>query len=516
MYAADHARRHPDRPAAIFAPSGTTLTFGQLEADANRLAHVYRASGLGRLDHVAFLMENRPELLIAEAAAERTGLYYTCLNSFLGAEEAAYIVNDCGARVVVTTAKKLEVAAQLPSRCPLVERWLVVGADEAPAAFERYEDVVATMPTQPVADERLGWVMHYSSGTTGNPKGIVQPIADVAPGEAVPVMLGVQQMMQMHEGMTYLSPAPLYHSAPQATVAAVIRLGQTAVVMEHFDAALLLDLVERHRVTHIQLVPTMFSRLLKLPDQVRATADVSSLEYVVHAAAPCPVPVKEQMIEWWGPIIYEYFSASEGIGATYCDSHEWLAHRGTVGKPAGADLRILDDDGQPCPVGTPGTIWFAGSTGFEYHNDPGKTAEAHDPTGTMATVGDIGYLDEDGYLFLTDRKSHMIISGGVNIYPQEAENVLVTHPKVLDAAVIGVPNEEFGEEVKAVVQVMPGVEAGEALEQELIEHCRAQLAKFKCPRSVDFTDELPRLPTGKLYKRLLRDAYAAAARPSAG
>jgi long-chain acyl-CoA synthetase len=277
--------------------------------------------------------------------------------------------------------------------------------------------------------------------------------------------------------------------------------------MEHFDAAQYLELVGRYRVTHSQVVPTMFSRLLKLPEDLRAAADVSSLEVIVHAAAPCPVPVKEQMIAWFGPIILEYYAATEGNGFTFCDSPDWLAHKGTVGRPIGAEVLILDEDGNSCPTGTSGTVWFRGATNFEYFNDPAKTAESRNAAGDASTIGDVGYLDDEGYLFLTDRKSYMIISGGVNIYPQETENLLITHPKVMDAAVIGVPDEDLGEAVKAVVQPAPGVEPGTALERELIAFCREHLAHFKCPRTVDFQDELPRLPTGKLYKRLLRDRY---------
>jgi long-chain acyl-CoA synthetase len=279
--------------------------------------------------------------------------------------------------------------------------------------------------------------------------------------------------------------------------------------MEHFDPAEFLSLVERYRVTNSQMVPTMFSRLLKLPEHVRRAADVSSLERIVHAAAPCPVPVKEQMIAWWGPIILEYYAATEGNGFTFCTSEDWLAHKGTVGRALAGDLLILDDDGNPCPPGIPGTVWFGGATNFEYFNDPVKTAESRVTTGksVRSTVGDVGYVDDEGWLYLTDRKSYMIISGGVNIYPQETENLLVTHPKVFDAAVIGVPNDDLGEEVKAVVQPSPDVAAGPALERELIAFCRENLAHFKCPRTVDFVDELPRLPTGKLYKRLLREKY---------
>ena len=307
--------------------------------------------------------------------------------------------------------------------------------------------------------------------------------------------------------MVYLSPAPLYHAAPQAAVSLTIRVGGTAVIMERFDPERFLQLVEKYRVTHSQLVPTMFSRMLKLPEEVRRRYDLSSLECAVHAAAPCPIPVKEQMIEWWGPIIDEYYGATEGLGFTACDSAEWLAHKGTVGRVLLGKLHVLDEGMQECPIGKPGQLWFETATPFEYFNDPARTAEARSADGTMSTVGDVGYVDADGFVYLTDRATFMIISGGVNIYPQETENLLITHPKVADAAVFGVPNADLGEEVKAVVQLMPDVEPGEEIARELIEFCRAHLAHVKCPRSIDFVAELPRLPTGKLYKRELRDRY---------
>jgi long-chain acyl-CoA synthetase len=307
--------------------------------------------------------------------------------------------------------------------------------------------------------------------------------------------------------MTYLSPAPLYHAAPQASVATTLRLGATAVIMKRFDAAVYLRSIERYRVTHSQVVPTMFSRLLQLPDEVREAADLSSLESIVHAAAPCPVRVKEQMIRWFGPIINEYYSSTEAIGATFCDSNEWLAHKGTVGRPILGELLVLDDEGAECPPGVDGTIWFAGATAFEYYNDPSKTVANRSADGNTSTVGDVGHVDEDGYLFLTDRKTMMIISGGVNIYPQEVENVILTRDDIFDAAVIGVPNEDFGEEVKAVVQLVPGALPTPERGSEIIAFCRSQLAHVKCPRTVDFVEELPRLPTGKLLKRLIRDRY---------
>jgi long-chain acyl-CoA synthetase len=349
--------------------------------------------------------------------------------------------------------------------------------------------------------------MLYSSGTTGRPKGIIRPLPEQPPGQQLPLFDFIQKLWRYREGMIYLSPAPLYHSAPQGAVNLTIRCGGTAIIMERFDAEQYLRLVEKYKPTHSQLVPTMFSRMLKLPEETRKRYDVSSLEIAIHAAAPCPVQVKEQMIAWWGPIIQEYYGATEGLGFSACDTPEWLAHRGTVGKIILGELQVLDEEMQPMPKGTPGTLWFKTATPFEYFNDPVKTAEARSADGSLSTVGDVGYVDDDGFLYLTDRATFMIISGGVNIYPQECENLLITHPKVLDAAVFGVPNDDLGEEVKGVVQVVPGIEANAELANELIAFCKTHLSHQKCPRSIDFEAELPRLPTGKLYKRLLRDRY---------
>ena len=507
MFARDKAQTDPDQAAFVMATSGATVTFGEFEARSNRMAHLYREVGLQRGDHVAFFMENNPRMLECEGGAERTGLYYTCINSYLAPDEVAYIVNNSQARVVVSSRAKRETAIALPELCPNVDRWLMVDSDVEDGRFEPYENALSNYPTDPVPDEQLGVAMLYSSGTTGQPKGILRPLPEQHPGTPLPVMEFVKAMFGFREGMTYLSPAPLYHSAPQASIAATMRLGSTAVIMERFDPEQWLQLVERHKVTNCQMVPTMFSRLLKLPDETRTKYDLSSLECIVHAAAPCPVQVKQAMIEWLGPILVEYYGATEANGFTYCNSEQWLAHKGTVGKCILGELLILDEEGNECPVGTSGTVWFRGATSFEYFNDPAKTAESRDATGNTSTVGDVGYVDDDGYLYLTDRKSYMIISGGVNIYPQETENLLITHPKVMDAAVIGVPNEDLGEEVKAVVQPIDGVGPGPALERELIAFCREHLAHFKCPRTIDFEEELPRLPTGKLYKRLLRDRY---------
>ena len=507
MFARQQAVAHPDKPAIIMGSSGETVTFGEYEARSNRVAHLLRDAGLRRGDHIAVLIENSAQLLEIEGGAERTGLYYTLINTYLGAEEVAYVVANSRAKVLFSSAARREVAEAAAAKCPGLGRLLMTGPGPHPAGWEPYDAVVSGYPAVPVPDESLGAAMLYSSGTTGQPKGILRELPAAGPGEPLPVMAFVRAMFGFREGMTYLSPAPLYHSAPQASVSAALRLGCTAVVMEHFDPEQWLALVERYRVTHCQMVPVMFNRLLRLPEDVRARYDTSSLECIVHAAAPCPVHVKRAMIDWLGPIITEYYGATEANGFTFCDTADWLAHPGTVGRPILGELHILDSEGRECPPGTDGTIWFRGATAFEYFEDPVKTAESRSGDGTASAVGDIGHVDADGYLYLTDRKSYMIISGGVNIYPQETENILSAHPAVHDVAVIGVPNEDLGEEVKAVVQLADPAAAGPGLAEELIAYCRDRLAHFKCPRTVDFVPELPRSDTGKLYKRLLRDAY---------
>jgi long-chain acyl-CoA synthetase len=507
MYPGKYAQTQPDHPAVIMATTGETITYGELEARSNRLAHLLRARGLGRLDHYSIYMENNARYVECCAAGERAGHYYTCVNSFLTAEELAYILNNSQSKVLITSQAKREVALAALPMSPGIELCLIVDGEGDGERIVNLDKATAGLPATPIADESLGTAMLYSSGTTGRPKGILRPLPEEPPANHLPIFDFLVKLWQYREGMIYLSPAPLYHSAPQAAVGLTIRMGGTAIVMERFDAEHYLQLVEKHRVTHSQLVPTMFSRLLKLPDAVRRKYDLSSLEIAIHAAAPCPVQVKEQMIEWWGPIIHEYYGATEGLGFTACNSIEWLAHRGTVGRVLLGELKVLDDDMQPLPLGTPGTLWFKTATPFEYFNDPAKTAEARSADGSMSTVGDVGYVDADGYLYLTDRATFMIISGGVNIYPQECENLLITHPKVADAAVFGVPNPDLGEEVKAVVQLMPEVPPEPKVAEELIAFCSQHLARQKVPRSIDFEPELPRLPTGKLYKRLLRDRY---------
>ncbi len=507
MYAGAHAIEHPDQPCIVMASTGEVITYGEYDARTNRLAHLLRAHGLQHGDHYSILMENNARFLEACGAGERAGLYYTPINSHLTADEVAYILANSESKVLVTSAELRDVALAAMAQAPNVTLGLIVDPTGHDGPLQDYVEATAAFPSTPIADEKLGGSMLYSSGTTGRPKGILRAIPDATPDQSAALGSFLIKAWQYRPGMIYLSPAPLYHSAPQGATGNTIRVGGTVIVMERFDPEQLLALVEHHRVTHIQMVPTMFSRLLKLPDDVKRRYNLSSLEFVVHAAAPCPVPVKEQMIEWWGPIINEYYAATEGIGYTACNSAEWLAHKGTVGTVKLGELHILDDEFHECPTGVPGTIFFKPPGKLQYWKDPDKVRDASTPDGTMATVGDVGYVDEGGWLFLTDRKTFMIISGGVNIYPQETENLLITHPKVADVAVFGVPNVDLGEEVKAVVEPMPGVEPTPALAAELIAFCQQHLSKQKCPRSIDFEEKLPRLPTGKLYKRVLRDRY---------
>ena len=504
MHPSIHAQQTPDKVAWRMAGSGHAVTYRQLDEASNRLAHFFRSVGVGIGDRIALMLENHPRYFEICWAAQRAGIVYTAISSRLTAGEAAYIVNDCGAKVFISSMALAGQAAELLGQTPKVQTRLML--DGTIDGYQPYEAAVAGRPTTPVADPSAGGDMLYSSGTTGRPKGVYVPpeSTDIAyVNSLLKVCIGP---WQMGPETVYLSPGPLYHAAPLRFAMAVMRLGCTVVVMEHFDAAEFLALVQKHRITHTQVVPTMFVRMLKLPEAQRHAHDLSSLRIAIHAAAPCPVPVKEQMIAWWGPIIWEYYAGTEGMGMTLVNSTDWLAHKGTVGRAVVGVLHICDDQGDELPVGENGGVYFSDGKAFEYHNDPDKTAAARNARG-WTTLGDIGYMDAEGYLYLTDRKAHMIISGGVNIYPQEAENLLVTHPKVLDVAVFGVPNEEFGEEVKAVVQPRDMALAGKALEQELIAFCREHLSAIKCPRSIDFEAELPRHPTGKLYKRLLRDRY---------
>ena len=516
MYPGTHARTAPDRPAVVMATSGEVLTYRELDERSNRLAHLLRAAGLQRGDHMALFMENQPRFMEVVWAALRSGIYITAINSHLTAEETAYIVGDCGARAFVSSRQLSEVAGGIDwSSLPEVTTRLMV--DGAIDGFDAYEEAVAAHPATPIDDESNGTTMLYSSGTTGRPKGVLRALPEGHPGDEDPRAVGTGTVYGFREGMVYLSPAPMYHAAPLAFSVNAQRFGGTVVIMERFDPLQALEMIERHRVTHSQWVPTMFVRLLRLTDEERQRFDLSSHECAIHAAAPCPVPVKRQMIEWWGPIIYEYYAGTEGNGSTGITSEEWLAHPGSVGRARAGQVHIVGADGEELGPREEGAIYFSGGGQFEYHNDPEKTRDSRDAKGRgWSTLGDVGYLDEEGWLYLTDRKAHMIISGGVNIYPREIEDVLIQHPAVADVAVFGIPNEEFGEEVKAVVQPMDPAAVGDELARELMAFCREHLAGYKCPRSVDFRDELPRLPTGKLYKRLLVDEYKARAAAAAG
>ena len=502
----------PDRLAVVMAASGETRTYGQLDAAANRIARLLRSIGLQPGDHLALCLENGPAFFELVWGAHYAGLLYTACSTRLTEDELAYIVDDCGAKVVVLSPSYAGLAGAVGAATPQVERRLSVGG--AIDGWEALEDLVAGVDPAPLPEPRIaGRDMLYSSGTTGRPKGIrpkelTAPLAE-APVIVTPVLRG---MLGVGPEDVYLSPAPLYHAAPLRFCLAFHQLGAAVVVMERFDAQAALDLIAERGVTATQLVPTMFVRMLRLPDAARDAADLSSLRFALHAGAPCPAEVKRQMIDWWGPIIHEYYASTEGCGLTWITSEDWLTHPGSVGRALIGVAHIVGEDGRELGPGQTGAVAFSDGPEFEYHNDPGKTAAATDERGWQ-TFGDIGHLDADGFLYLTDRASYMIITGGVNVYPQEAEDVLQSHPDVLDAAVFGIPNAEWGEEVKAVVQpvTMPASDDGcDTLVAALMAHCRAHLADVKCPRSIDLRADLPRHETGKLYKRLLRDEYAQA------
>ncbi len=508
MHIGDHAATTPDKLALVIPGSGYTQTFAELNDAANRLSHLLRSVGLQPGDHVALCMENHDRYLEVLWGCHFAGVIYTATSSRLTSAELTYILNDCNAKAFITSHYKAEQAAEILLGTPGVSLRLML--DGSIPGYEGYEEAVSRQSSEALPNRIAGTDMLYSSGTTGMPKGISKPFENLPlDGSPIAIASAMGMLFGVTQDSVYLSPAPMYHAAPLRWTMGAQGIGCTAVVMAQFDPQQFLAAIEDNQVTHTQVVPTMFVRLLKTDTAVRSTYDVSSLQAVIHAAAPCPIPVKKQMIEWFGPIIHEYYAGTEGNGFVYCDSTMWLAHEGTVGVGIGCTLHICGEDGQDLPHFESGTIFFEGGATFEYHNDAEKTKNSRHPKG-WSTLGDVGYLDDDLFLYLTDRKAYMIISGGVNIYPQEAENALVTHPKIIDVAVFGVPNEDFGEEVKAVVQpvAMPSTpEEAKALEKELIAYCRSQLADIKCPRSVDFRLELPRHPTGKLYKRLLKDEY---------
>jgi len=508
-YLGDFAALTPDKPAVIDGSTGQSMSYRELDERSNRLAQLLYAQGLRRGDCIAMLLENHIRFFEVAWAAFRSGLLLTAVNRFLTADEVAYIVHDSGARAVISSAALADVAARLPDATPRCERYLMV--DGAIPGWESYEQATAGASAERLAEEWVGSTLLYSSGTTGRPKGIVRtPTRARFDDAALDPRLSMVHFYGFDTDTVYLSTAPLYHAAPLSYATNTQFCGGTVVFMPKFDALEALALIERYRITHSQWVPTMFIRLLKLPDASREAFDLSSHRMAIHAAAPCPAEVKRRMIEWWGPIVQEYYGGSEGNGLTVIDSHQALAHPGSVGRAKLGVLRICDDDGHEVPVDQDGLIYFERDTlPFHYHNDPEKTRAAQHPRHPSWTaIGDIGHLDADGYLYLTDRRFFMIISGGVNIYPQAIEDALALHPSVQDAAVIGVPDAEMGEAVKAVIEPAPGVAPTPALAEALISFLHGKVARFMLPRSVDFIDEMPRLPTGKLYKRALRERYA--------
>lgn len=518
MYPGVHASAHPDKPAVITARTGEALSFAQLEERSVRLANLLRGAGLRPGDHLALLSDNDARCMEVYWAAMRSGLYLTAVNSHLTPDETAYIVQDCGATVLIVSEALTELATVLVPRTPGIKLRLTYGRSTEfapPEEHASYEDALADASPVPPARQPRGADMLYSSGTTGRPKG-VQPTLrdeDITDGPSVYTAI-FAPLYGFDTATVYLSPAPLYHAAPLRFCGMVTASGGTVVLMDSFDAEECLALIERHRVTHGQWVPTMFVRMLKLPEETRLRHDLSSLRVAIHAAAPCPAEVKHRMLEWWGPVLYEYYSSTEGNGLTVITPQEWLRKPGSVGRSGLlGDLRVCGEDGAVLPIGETGTVYFARDEApFAYHNDPARTSEARHPAHPgWTTTGDIGHVDVDGYLFLTDRKAFTIISGGVNIYPQEIEDCLALHPHVADVAVVGVHDAEMGESVRAVVLPESGATPGPGLERELLAYVRERMAHHKVPRAVEFTDELPRTPTGKLAKGKLRDRLNRAA-----
>ncbi|QYG93624.1 acyl-CoA synthetase [Iamia sp. SCSIO 61187] len=499
------AETEPDRMAVV-GPDGREVTYGELGRTANQLVHGLREAGVPPGGGIALVMPNSIEVLALYFAALQAGWYITPINHHLVGPEIAFIVEDSEADVFVAHERFADACASAAVETSLPpEQCFAVG--DVPG-FRPFAELTEGQLTIAPEDRAGGQAMHYTSGTTGKPKGVRRKLSGVPPDASA---VGSQYFLGMFgvkpgDDNVHLCGSPLYHTAVLAFVGASLHLGHPVVLMDRWTPESMLELIDRYKVTSSHMVPTQFHRLLALPDDVKARYDVSSTRSMVHAAAPCPVEIKQRMLDWWGPSIWEYYAATEG-GGTVVSPEQWLAKPGTVGLPwPSSEIRVLDDDDQDAPPGVPGTVYMKLATAdFEYFKDRDKT-EANRKEGFF-TVGDIGYLDEDGYLFLNDRKSDMIISGGVNIYPAEIEGAFLTHPKVADAAVFGIPHPDWGEEIKAVVEAAPGAEPGDELTAELLAHCAERLAKFKLPKSIDYTTEMPRDPNGKLYKRKLRDPY---------
>jgi long-chain acyl-CoA synthetase len=513
VYPGTYAAQAPDRAAAVMTGTGESLSYGELERRSVQLAHVLHDAGLCPGDVVALLTENSLRAFEVYWAALRSGLYITDVNFRLKPDEVAYIVNDCGATALIVSAEQAATAEAIAGLTPEVKLRLAFGGPVV--GHGSYEEAIAAVPTVPFDDQPRGATMLYSSGTTGRPKGVRPPLPGVQVGEPGDALItSASQFFGVNTETVYLSPGPIYHAAPLRWSGAVQALGGTVVMMRKFDAEQALQAISDRHVTHAQFVPTMFVRMLRLPPQVRDRYDISSLRVAIHAAAPCPVQVKRQMIDWWGPVLVEYYAGTESNGMTVIDSGTWLRRPGSVGRAVLGTLRICADDdaGTELPAGEIGGVYFErDAVPFAYHNDPDQTRAAQHPRHpAWTTLGDIGYLDEDGFLFLTDRKAFTIISGGVNIYPQEIENVLALHPAVDDVAVIGVPDPEMGESVAAFIQPAAGAVRGPELAQEIVTFVKSKIADFKAPRVVRFVDDLPRTETGKLLKTELKAKYARA------
>ncbi|EQB16825.1 acyl-CoA synthetase [Novosphingobium lindaniclasticum] len=510
MHPFHHAAANPDKPACILASTGESVSYRDLEDASNQSANLIRYLGLKRGDVIAVMLENELPLFEIAWGAQRSGCYLTTVSTRLSARDISYILQDAGCKIFIFSDNLAALAAEALACLPDVKGFGVhTGGD----SYQSWKSLSARQPKDRIVDESAGTDMLYSSGTTGRPKGVRGPLPDGAIDASIALMSMGCSLYGMDGDMVYLSTSPLYHAAPLRWAMLAHRLGATVVVMAKFDAEEALRLIQRYRVTHSTWVPTHFIRMLKLSEHVRAAYDLGSMRAVIHSAAPCPVEVKRQMIDWFGPIIHEYYSGTEQCGITALDSEEWLRKPGSVGRAVIGKPKILDEDGHEVATGTVGQVFFADGSPFAYHNDPEKTALAYNDRG-WATLGDIGYLDEEGYLFLTDRKHFMIISGGVNIYPQEIENALVLHPKVNDVAVIGVPDEEMGEAVLAIVQPREGVDGDDTVAEELRRFCREAVGAIKTPKRFLFRDTLPREATGKLMKtKLIEEFRSGAAAP---